>query len=275
MLLEACVEDLAAALAAQNAGYERIEYCLDLSVGGVTPPDAELKVLCELYERTGIQTMIRPRGGSFVYTAEEVEQMRGDIQRIAQFPTNPGVELGFVVGPLKEENGELVIDTDALTMLREAAGARPLAVHRAFDACPDWRRAMADIEACGVDIVLTTGKTAGPVEDGYGYSKKGLLALVQAAQSVAILGSGGVRPETYDTELAAGGLQQMHLRAPVAGEEWQPVELPAEQAAALVEAAAKYGADARPVSTEGDPVCFESGTVPETLVKMRQIVDAG
>ena len=54
-----------------QAGARRIELCDNLAVGGTTPSYGVTKAAVELvadYDTT-IMTMIRPRGGDFVYNA--------------------------------------------------------------------------------------------------------------------------------------------------------------------------------------------------------------
>ena len=73
-LLEICVETLAAALAAERGGADRIELCEDLSVGGVTP-SVELMCAARAQIHIPIFAMIRPRGGDFSYSEEEFGAM--------------------------------------------------------------------------------------------------------------------------------------------------------------------------------------------------------
>ena len=57
-----------------QSGARRIELCDNLAVGGTTPSYGVTKAAAELaanYDTT-IMTMIRPRGGDFVYTDLEI-----------------------------------------------------------------------------------------------------------------------------------------------------------------------------------------------------------
>src|SRR5882724_13318683 len=93
-LLEICVETLAAALAAERGGADRIELCENLSVGGVTP-SIELMRAARAQIHIPIFAMIRPRAGDFVYTAEEVDRMRNDIFTAKECEMN-GVVFGLL-----------------------------------------------------------------------------------------------------------------------------------------------------------------------------------
>jgi len=81
-ILESAVESLQAAIAAEAAGSARLELCADLAVGGTTPPIALVR---EVTGRAAIPVfvMVRPRGGSFVYSAAERAVMRRDIAAVA------------------------------------------------------------------------------------------------------------------------------------------------------------------------------------------------
>ena len=86
MIYEFCAENFTLIEKAMEAGARRIELCDNLAVGGTTPSYGVTKAAVELaanYETT-IMTMIRPRGGDFVYTNQEVAIMLDDIRLTAQ-----------------------------------------------------------------------------------------------------------------------------------------------------------------------------------------------
>src|SRR5271168_472836 len=93
-LLEISVETVEGAAAAERGRADRIELCGDLSVGGVTPSvdliRAARKQVC-----LPIFSMVRPRGGDFVYTAEEFDSMKRDIDIAKEFRMD-GVVLGVL-----------------------------------------------------------------------------------------------------------------------------------------------------------------------------------
>ena len=72
VLIEAAVESLDDALAAVAGGADRLELCANLDVGGTTPGRA---LSAEVVDRASVPVlmMIRPRGGSFVYSPEELD----------------------------------------------------------------------------------------------------------------------------------------------------------------------------------------------------------
>ena len=78
MIYEFCAENVTLLEKAMQAGARRIELCDNLAVGGTTPSYGVTKAAVELaanYDTT-IMTMIRPRGGDFVYNDLEIAIMR-------------------------------------------------------------------------------------------------------------------------------------------------------------------------------------------------------
>jgi copper homeostasis protein len=148
MIFELCAETIEACLMARDGGAHRIELCSGLSEGGITPSHG---LIADAVERSGlpVHVLVRPRGGSFVYSPSEVEVMRRDIVHIKQLGA-----AGVVLGVLQCDGCVDVEKTTALVQL-----ARPMKVtfHRAFDATPSLRQALEDVIATGADRVLTSG----------------------------------------------------------------------------------------------------------------------
>jgi copper homeostasis protein len=75
--VEICVDSVHGARAAANAGAARIELCTNLLEGGVTPSLGLIRqaraVLDSISSGTKLMVIIRPRGGDFVYTKDEMQ----------------------------------------------------------------------------------------------------------------------------------------------------------------------------------------------------------
>ncbi|KAG1754923.1 copper homeostasis CutC domain-containing protein [Suillus paluster] len=134
LILEVCVDSIESALAAVEAGADRLELCGNLGLGGGTTPSLGLlKAVRKVAPTIPIMIMIRPRTGDFVYTEAEFEVM---IEDIRYFREN-GVQ-GIVFGVLTPEG-----DVDITRTQRLVLEALPLQVcfHRAFDMTRDARNA--------------------------------------------------------------------------------------------------------------------------------------
>ncbi len=94
VLVEACVDSVASALAAQRGGASRIELCDNLVEGGTTPSAGTI-ALCRDRLRVPIYVMIRPRGGDFCYSPVELDVMRRDIAAAHALGAD-GVVLGLL-----------------------------------------------------------------------------------------------------------------------------------------------------------------------------------
>lgn len=69
MIYEFCAENVTNLEKAMQVGARRIELCDNLAVGGTTPSYGVIKAAVELAKpyNVTVMTMIRPRGGDFVY----------------------------------------------------------------------------------------------------------------------------------------------------------------------------------------------------------------
>ena len=123
-LLEVCVDSYASAMAAIAGGADRLELCSALSVGGLTP-SAALLAQIRAVSKIPIRCLMRPRGGDFLYTREEVAQMAMEMASLR----SAGAD-GFVIGCLTPE-GEL--DGAAMELLLNAAAGLGLTLHRCID----------------------------------------------------------------------------------------------------------------------------------------------
>jgi copper homeostasis protein len=90
--IEIACFNLESALLAQKAGADRVELCADMSVGGTTPT-IEIIQQARKHLTIDLYVMIRPRGGNFVCSEAEFEQMKLEIETIKKLGVN-----GFVLG---------------------------------------------------------------------------------------------------------------------------------------------------------------------------------
>ncbi len=147
--LEICVDSVASAINAQEAGADRVELCDNLFEGGTTPGFGTL-VSARNNLTIGLNVIIRPRGGDFLYDDLEYDIMRRDIEVCGE----NGVD-GVVIGILRSDGSIDVERTSKLIQL-----ARPMSVtfHRAFDMCSNPEKGLEDVISSGADRLLTSGQ---------------------------------------------------------------------------------------------------------------------
>ncbi|MEO6187559.1 MAG: copper homeostasis protein CutC, partial [Ginsengibacter sp.] len=79
MKLEIIGFNIESCMAAQSAGANRIELCDNPAEGGTTPSYGFIKS-ARNHLSIDLYVMIRPRGGDFLYSDEEFEIMKTDIE---------------------------------------------------------------------------------------------------------------------------------------------------------------------------------------------------
>ena len=196
--IEACCQDLGSLRRAVQAGANRIEFCSDLAIGGVTPPYLLARSALALAGNVPVNVLIRPRGGNFVYTQEEVDRM---LESVSVFKTI-GVN-GVVIGALKADGS---VDTDTVSRLVREAGSLDITFHRAFDECKDLNKALEDIIVLGIKRVLTSGGCPTAYEGRFV-----LRDLVrQAAGRITVMPGCGVRASNIDEIASVTGAVEFH-----------------------------------------------------------------
>lgn len=147
-ILEVCVDSYASAMAAIAGGADRLELCSALAVGGLSPSPILLRQIREV-SSIPVRCLMRTRGGDFLYTKEEIQQMAMEIKILKQ----EGAD-GFVIGCLTADG---CLDPEAMKPLLEAAAGAALTLHRCIDVSRDLGKTYLDAAALGIDTVLTSG----------------------------------------------------------------------------------------------------------------------
>ncbi|HEY4303650.1 MAG TPA: copper homeostasis protein CutC [Gemmatimonadaceae bacterium] len=205
VLIEAAVESLDDALAAVDGGADRLELCANLADGGTTPSE---ELIAEVVDRVAVPVfvMIRPRGGSFVYSTTELDDMRRSIDLARELEVD-----GFVFGVLNSSNR---IDTIRTQSLVDAVGELPITFHRAFDRVTDRIDALDTLIDLGIGRVLTSGGAPTAIE---GLSS--LRELVETGgDAITILAGGGVRFQNVLEIVDETGVSEVHARCEVDAE---------------------------------------------------------
>ena len=149
--LEIACFNLESALIAEQGGADRVEFCANMQMGGTTP---SLSDFVELKSQISIPVyvMIRPRGGDFVYSDAEFNEMKSSLIQFKEADAD-----GFVFGIL-DKNRKLDILRNK--QLLDLADGLPITFHKAFDEVVEPLIALQQLIDLGFDNILTSGQAA-------------------------------------------------------------------------------------------------------------------
>ena len=149
MIKETCAETFEEAQKAELQNASRIELCSDLANDGLTPTPELMQKTCAAL-KIPVMVMIRPRAGNFVYSEEEINQMKTDIDRAKKAGA-----AGVVFGLLTADNK---IDMENTRILADYAHPMPVTFHKAID---ELENPVEGVEALkkisGIKRILTSG----------------------------------------------------------------------------------------------------------------------
>lgn len=204
MIYEFCAENVTLLEKAMQAGARRIELCDNLAVGGTTPSYGVTKAAVELaanYDTT-IMTMIRPRGGDFVYNELEIAIMLEDI-RLATQAGSQGVVFGALTAEKK-------LDKANLEKLIAASKGMEIVFHMAFDELSDEDQleAIDWLSQAGVTRILTRAGVSGDsLDKRFAHYHR---ILKHAKGKIEILPGGGIDLDNRQTFIDQLGVTQLH-----------------------------------------------------------------
>ena len=197
-LVEVCVDNIESLHTAIEAGAKRIELCSALSVGGITPNWAFANYAVK-NSSVPIYSMIRPRAGDFLFSANEIDSMSDEIQMMRDL----GIH-GVVIGAL---NANASINVPACQKWIESAGDLGVTFHRAFDVVQDWKYSLEQIIDLGCERILTSGQQA--------TAAKGVEQLAQFVQQannrLSIMPGCGVNRSNALQIMELTGANEIHL----------------------------------------------------------------
>ena len=204
MIYEFCAENVTLLEKAMQAGARRIELCDNLAVGGTTPSYGVTKAAVELaanYDTT-IMTMIRPRGGVFVYNDLEIAIMLEDI-RLTALAGSQGVVFGALTADKK-------LDKLNLEKLITASKGMEIVFHMAFDELSDEDQleAIDWLSQTGVTRILTRAGVSGDsLEKRFAHYHR---ILEHAKGKIEILPGGGIGLDNRQNFIDQLGVTQLH-----------------------------------------------------------------
>lgn len=185
MIREVCVEGYLEAINGEKNGAERIELCDNLEVGGTTPSYGTIKKTIESV-KIPVFVIIRPRGGNFCYSLEEIEIMKNDILICKNLNVS-----GVVLGALDKNNN---IDYPLIKEFVTLAKPMSVTFHKAIDEVKNPVLEVKKLANIGVDRILTSGTKATAIEG------KDIIneMIVQSKNQIKIVVAGKVTKENLE-----------------------------------------------------------------------------
>lgn len=198
MIIEIAANSYESAQIASQAGADRIELCSNLELGGTTPSPGQL--LCVKNNlKIPVHALIRPRGGDFIYTPLELEEIIESIHFCRSISVE-GVVLGFLT-----PDGDIDISTTR-KILAHTDGL-DITFHRAFDMVTHQIKALEKIIDLGFNRILTSGGQQSTPE-----GIKQLAELHQRADGrITIMPGGGINENNIKDVIHYTGASEFHL----------------------------------------------------------------
>ena len=197
-IFEVCVDSVDSAVAAEQGGATRVELCAALLEGGLTPSAGTIAIT-RAQVSIGLQVMIRPRGGDFLYSDTEFASMKHDIELAKHLGAN-GVVFGLLTAA-----GD--IDSDRTRVLLDHAKPMNVTFHRAFDMTRDPIAALGTLIELGINRVLTSGQEVSALEGAELVHD----LLVHADDKIIVMPGGGITEQNIKKVLDTTGAKEIHV----------------------------------------------------------------
>lgn len=200
MKLEICAQSYTSAVTAQRGGADRIELCAALPLGGTTPSHGTIKLTRD-YLQIPICVLIRPRGGDFLYSEAEMDEILHDIE----FCKIIGID-GIVVGA---QNQDATLNLQFMEQMKVIAGPMEVVCHRVFDQTPDPFEAMEHLIALGYSRILSSGQQPTAFEGRH------LLAglIEKAGNRICIMPGSGIHEKNVVELVRTTAATEIHFTA--------------------------------------------------------------
>lgn len=197
ILLEVAVASLERARAAERVGAHRLELCVSLELGGLTP-SLDLVRQVRAAVSLPIHVLVRPRPGNFICSVHEFSQMKSAIRALHAESVQ-----GIVTGILLPNYS---IDIARAGELVALAAPLPVTFHRAVDETCDLSQALEDVVATGAQRALTSG---GKPSVADATETIGQL-IAQAANRITILPGSGLHAGNIASLRRLPNLRELH-----------------------------------------------------------------
>ena len=196
MLVEVIACTLADAVVARDAGADRVELCLAIEVGGLTPYLETVAGLSVL-DSFPVAVMIRPQPGGFVGLRRSILKQISHLLELKL----PNIQI--VTGAL---TASWELDLVGLRAVRTACEGISLVCHRCFDLTQDPFVALEQLIDLGFDRVLTSGQATTALEGAAVIAQ----LVEQAAGRIEVMAGSGIRPHNVAEVIRRTGVSQVH-----------------------------------------------------------------
>lgn len=199
-VLEACVDTLLNSMCAEAHGARRLELCSNLHLEGTTPSNELIRDVMRSVH-IPVKVMIRPRGGDFVYSDAEFQEMIDAIRACRLL----GVS-AIATGILKTDD---TLDIDRLRILAQEAKPMSITIHKCIDQAPDIMQAIEALKMIpGITSILSSGQAATATE-----GKNTLRKMLQACGTdLTLIVAGKVTRENLSDLISDIGATEYHGR---------------------------------------------------------------
>ncbi|MDR0448238.1 MAG: copper homeostasis protein CutC [Treponema sp.] len=211
--MEVCIENGSRIKELATGGADRVELCDNLAEGGTTVSYGVAEYVIQQCKSPDIKviSMIRPRGGNFIYNEDEINIMLKDIEIVCNLGTG-GIVFGCLnsTGSLDREKN-LLLARAARTAKAAQSGQKKFDIvfHMAFDHInhDEQMESLRWLRDNGFTRILTHGSAdlVVPIQDNYRQIKEYI-----AIGGIEILPGGGVTKDNYKNICAELGVKQVH-----------------------------------------------------------------
>ena len=149
IIKEVCVDNITDAINAVKLGADRIEFCSRLDQDGLTPRTEDLISIKKILS-CPIRVMVRPHSRSFVYSEQDLKEMKKTINLCKQHDFD-----GVVFGCL---NANMDLDIKKIKYLTELSKPLKVIIHKAIDLTPFTLNSLKQLtEIKQINGVLSSG----------------------------------------------------------------------------------------------------------------------
>ena len=149
IIKEVCVDNIRHAINAVKLGADRIEFCSKLDEDGLTPKTEDLISIKKIVQ-CPIRVMVRPHSRTFVYSEQDLKEMKKTINICKQHNFD-----GVVFGCL---NANMELDIKKIKYLTELSKPLKVIIHKAIDLTSSPLNSLKElIEIKQINGVLSSG----------------------------------------------------------------------------------------------------------------------